>query len=115
MPGPSDLEVRPLSEPEDFGPEIAAQENELRAKMSHCVSALRWPALYPARTNQAASANHRLRWTSPTKLHVPFPSASETLTRSTRPCSSPDSPLWRDFPSTMAEVCALSENLATNG
>ena len=26
MPGPSDLEIRPLYEPEDFGPEIAAKE-----------------------------------------------------------------------------------------
>lgn len=33
MPGPSDLEIRPLWETEDFGPEIAAQENELRAKI----------------------------------------------------------------------------------
>jgi hypothetical protein len=30
MPGPSDLEIRPLWEPEDFGPEIAARENALR-------------------------------------------------------------------------------------
>ena len=34
MPGPSDLEIRPLWEPEDFSPEIAAQENELRAKIA---------------------------------------------------------------------------------
>jgi hypothetical protein len=34
MPGPSDLEIRPLWEPTDFGPEIAAQENELRAKIT---------------------------------------------------------------------------------
>ena len=34
MPGPSDLEIRPLWESEDFGPEIAAQENELRAKIA---------------------------------------------------------------------------------
>jgi hypothetical protein len=34
MPGPSDLEIRPLWESEDFGPEIAAQENELRARMA---------------------------------------------------------------------------------
>jgi hypothetical protein len=34
MPGPSDLEIRPLWEPEDFGPQIAAQENELRARMA---------------------------------------------------------------------------------
>ena len=31
MPGPSDLEIRPLWESEDFGSEIAAQEKELRA------------------------------------------------------------------------------------
>jgi len=30
MPGPSDLEIRPLWEPEDFGPEIAEQVNALR-------------------------------------------------------------------------------------
>jgi hypothetical protein len=30
MPGPSDLEIRPIWESEDFGPEIAARENELR-------------------------------------------------------------------------------------
>ena len=34
MPGPSDLEIRPIWESEDFGPEIAAQENELRAKIA---------------------------------------------------------------------------------
>jgi hypothetical protein len=34
MLGPSDLEIRPLWESEDFGPEIAAQENELRAKIA---------------------------------------------------------------------------------
>ncbi len=33
MPGPSDLEIRPLWESEDFGPEIAAKENELRERM----------------------------------------------------------------------------------
>lgn len=33
MPGPSDLEIRPLWEAEDFGPAIAAQENALRAKI----------------------------------------------------------------------------------
>ncbi len=33
MPGPSDLEIRPLWESEDFGPEIAAQEDSLRAKI----------------------------------------------------------------------------------
>jgi hypothetical protein len=34
MPGPSDIEIRPLWESEDFGPEIAAQENALRAKIA---------------------------------------------------------------------------------
>jgi len=34
MPGPSDLEIRPLWESADFGPEIAAQENELRAEIA---------------------------------------------------------------------------------
>ncbi len=34
MPGPSDLEIRPLWESEDFGPEIAAQDNALRAKIA---------------------------------------------------------------------------------
>ena len=34
MPGPSDLEIRPLWESEDFGLEIAAQDNELRAKIA---------------------------------------------------------------------------------
>ncbi len=32
MPGPSDLEIRPLWEPEDFDPETAAQRNALREK-----------------------------------------------------------------------------------
>ena len=32
MPGPSDLEIRPLWESEDFGPEIATQVNALREK-----------------------------------------------------------------------------------
>jgi len=32
MPGPSDLEIRPIWESEDFGPEIAAGVNERRAK-----------------------------------------------------------------------------------
>ena len=32
MPGPSDLEIRPFWESEDFGPEIAAQVNALRDK-----------------------------------------------------------------------------------
>ena len=34
MPGPSDLEIRPLWESTDFGPEISAQENELRAEIA---------------------------------------------------------------------------------
>jgi hypothetical protein len=34
MPGPSDLEIRPLWESEDFGPEVAAQEDKLRAKIA---------------------------------------------------------------------------------
>lgn len=34
MPGPSDLEIRPLWESEDFGPHVAAQENELRARLA---------------------------------------------------------------------------------
>jgi hypothetical protein len=34
MPGPSDLEIRPIWESEDFGPEIAAGVNELRAKIA---------------------------------------------------------------------------------
>ena len=34
MPGPSDLEIRPLWESVDFGPEIAAQENALRARIA---------------------------------------------------------------------------------
>jgi len=33
MPGPSDLEIRPIWESEDFGPEIAAREEELRARI----------------------------------------------------------------------------------
>ena len=33
MPGPSDLEIRPIWESEDFGPELAAGANELRAKI----------------------------------------------------------------------------------
>ena len=33
MPGPSDLEIRPIWESEDFGPEIAAGVDELRAKI----------------------------------------------------------------------------------
>ena len=37
MPGPSDLEIRPIWESEDFGPEVAAQENELRAKIAKAV------------------------------------------------------------------------------
>ena len=35
MPGPSDLEIRPLWESEDFGADIAAQENALRGKMAN--------------------------------------------------------------------------------
>ena len=34
MPGPSDLEIRPIWEAEDFGPEIAAGVNELQAKIA---------------------------------------------------------------------------------
>ena len=34
MPGPSDLEIRPIWESEDFGPEIAAGVNEQRAKIA---------------------------------------------------------------------------------
>jgi hypothetical protein len=34
MPGPSDLEIRPIWESEDFGPDIAARESELRAKIA---------------------------------------------------------------------------------
>jgi hypothetical protein len=34
MPGPSDLEIRPIWESEDFGPEITAGVNELRAKIA---------------------------------------------------------------------------------
>jgi hypothetical protein len=33
MPGPSDLEIRPLYEAEDFSPEIAAQDKALREKL----------------------------------------------------------------------------------
>ena len=33
MPGPSDLEIRPLWEAEDFGPAVAAQVNELQSKI----------------------------------------------------------------------------------
>jgi hypothetical protein len=33
MPGPSDLEIRPVWEAEDFGPEIAAGLHELREKI----------------------------------------------------------------------------------
>jgi hypothetical protein len=33
MPGPSDLELRPLWDSADFGPEIAAHENELRERI----------------------------------------------------------------------------------
>jgi hypothetical protein len=34
MPGPSDLEIRPTWESEDFGPEIEAGVNELRTKIA---------------------------------------------------------------------------------
>jgi hypothetical protein len=34
MPGPSDLEIRPLWEAEDFGPEIAADVNAQREKIA---------------------------------------------------------------------------------
>ena len=33
MPGPSDLEIRPLYEAEDFSPEVAAQDKALREKL----------------------------------------------------------------------------------
>jgi hypothetical protein len=33
MPGPSDLEIRPLYEAEDFPPQIAAKENALRKQI----------------------------------------------------------------------------------
>jgi hypothetical protein len=33
MPGPSDLEIRPLYEAEDFSPELAAQDRALREKL----------------------------------------------------------------------------------
>lgn len=33
MPGPSDLEIRPLWETEDFGPAVAAQVNELQSRI----------------------------------------------------------------------------------
>jgi hypothetical protein len=35
MPGPSDLEIRPFWEPEDFDPEIVAQVNALREKIAN--------------------------------------------------------------------------------
>ncbi|MBP9147111.1 MAG: YciI family protein [Thermoanaerobaculia bacterium] len=34
MPGPSDLEIRPLWEAEDFGPEIAAEVDAQRVRLS---------------------------------------------------------------------------------
>src|SRR3954469_4673981 len=34
MAGPSDLEIRPLYEPEDFPPEIAAKDNALREQVT---------------------------------------------------------------------------------
>jgi hypothetical protein len=33
MPGPSDLEIRPFFEAEDFSPEVAAQDKALREKL----------------------------------------------------------------------------------
>ena len=33
MPGPSDLEIRPFWEAEDFSPEVQAQDRSLRAKL----------------------------------------------------------------------------------
>jgi hypothetical protein len=35
MPGPSDLEIRPIWESADFGPEIAAREEALRAEIAN--------------------------------------------------------------------------------
>jgi hypothetical protein len=34
MPGPSDLEIRPLWEAEDFGAEVAGQVNEMQARIA---------------------------------------------------------------------------------
>ena len=34
MPGPSDLEIRPIWEAEDFGPRIAAGVDELRTRIA---------------------------------------------------------------------------------
>jgi hypothetical protein len=34
MPGPSELEIRPIGEAEDFGPEIAAGVNAQREKLA---------------------------------------------------------------------------------
>jgi hypothetical protein len=34
MPGPSDLEIRPIWESEDFGPEIAAGVDEFRDRIA---------------------------------------------------------------------------------
>ncbi|HVX89431.1 MAG TPA: YciI family protein [Gemmatimonadales bacterium] len=38
MPGPSDLEIRPLWESEDFGAEIAAQDRAVREKLIERIS-----------------------------------------------------------------------------
>ncbi len=38
MPGPSDLEIRPLWEAEDFGAEIAAQDRAVREKLIERIS-----------------------------------------------------------------------------
>jgi hypothetical protein len=35
MPGPSDLEIRPFWEPEDFDPEIVAQVNAHREMIAN--------------------------------------------------------------------------------
>ena len=34
MPGPSDLEIRPLWEAEDFSPQIAERVNEMQARIA---------------------------------------------------------------------------------
>ena len=38
MPGPSELEIRPVWESEDFGPEIAEKENAIRAELIKNIS-----------------------------------------------------------------------------
>ena len=38
MPGPSDLEIRPLWETEDFGPEIGAQDRAIRDALAARIS-----------------------------------------------------------------------------